>query len=624
LPLARLTLNHSPTQENVMPLSVPQRASAALLSLLLLAPAWSGAGDGKPAKQEVLEANLRKLEKEIAEVRGLAFKAPVVAKVIPRPADKDRGVQGYYSLKDKALFIYDDIKGSYERGVLVHEMVHALQDQHFNLKKLHQQSFQGDEELALAALIEGDATFTMIELLKKDQPKVALMLETPLEKSRNLQNAFLYAQGARYVKALKEKGGWQAVNGAYRFPPQATATILHPGERFSTIDLGPGKSVGEYGLIALLADHPETKALAVQAAAGWRGDRTIEEVKNKVSIVAFATAEQARRFQDALARRQSAGNPGWKSTRKDAGGEVWETPNKGIRAVLVRGAHVLSVEAADQAGYRALLERAEGPPPLTIRAKDGKEITFGEMIDRLEQADVVCVGETHDSDLHHRVQLQIIKALFARDERLGVGMEMFQRPYQKEIDRYFHGDCGEEEFLKATEYRQRWGFEWSLYRPIVEFCRKNAVPLAALNVPRELTGRLSKVGFNKLSDDEKKQLGPIDFHVKEHRAYWYERLARMHGQRNVSEEQKERSYQVMTAWDDYMAASAAGFQQERQLRRLVVLAGSGHVERGFGIPQRTARRTGGKALTVTLVTEEDGKPPKAEDGPAADFTVIVR
>ena len=65
--------------------------------------------------------------------------------------------------------------------------------------------------LAKDALIEGDATFTMIEVLKKDQPKVAAMLEVPLEKSRNLQNAFLYAQGARYVKALKERGGWATV-----------------------------------------------------------------------------------------------------------------------------------------------------------------------------------------------------------------------------------------------------------------------------------------------------------------------------------------------------------------------------------------------------------------------------
>src|SRR5262249_46828168 len=155
--------------------------------------------------------------------------APVKAKVIPRPADADKGLQGYYSIKDKTLYVYNDLKGNYERGVLIHEMVHALQDQHFNLKKLHQQT-DSDAELAAAALIEGDATFTMIELLKKDQPKVAAMLDSPLEKSRNLRNAFLYAQGARYVKAVKDRGGWQAVNNAYRFRPDATALILQPGE----------------------------------------------------------------------------------------------------------------------------------------------------------------------------------------------------------------------------------------------------------------------------------------------------------------------------------------------------------------------------------------------------------
>ncbi len=39
--------------------------------------------------------------------------------------------------------------------------------------------------------------------------------------------------------------------------------------------------------------------------------------------------------------------------------------------------------------------------------------------------------------------------------------------------------------------------------------------MAALNVGRELTGRVSKVGYPGLTEDERKQLGPIDFHVKE-------------------------------------------------------------------------------------------------------------
>src|SRR5262249_55778652 len=147
------------------------------------------------------------------DVRGLSFKAPVVATVIDRAPDADKKIQGYYSIADKKLYLYSDISGAYERGVLIHEMVHALQDQHFDLGKLkarlHVGKLDSDAERALAALIEGDATYTMIEVLKKDQPKVAMMLEAPLEKAKNLDNAFLYVQGARYVKALKERGGWE-------------------------------------------------------------------------------------------------------------------------------------------------------------------------------------------------------------------------------------------------------------------------------------------------------------------------------------------------------------------------------------------------------------------------------
>src|SRR5262249_9348147 len=111
------------------------------LSFALFLVCAAGRAEEPSPKQKELEASLRQLEKDIAVVRGLEFKQPVVAKIIARPNDMEKGVQGYYSLKDKALFIYDDIKGNYERGVLVHEMVHALQDQHFGLKNLHPTGF---------------------------------------------------------------------------------------------------------------------------------------------------------------------------------------------------------------------------------------------------------------------------------------------------------------------------------------------------------------------------------------------------------------------------------------------------------------------------------------------------
>jgi uncharacterized iron-regulated protein len=574
----------------------------AFLALVILAPTPAFA-DAPTDKQKQLDATLRKLEKDIAEVRGLAFKEPVVAKIIPRPRDKDKGVQGYYSLKDKALFIYDDIKGSYERGVLVHEMVHALQDQHFGLKNLHPTGFDSDADLARAALIEGDATYTMIELLKKDQPHVLAMLDTNLETAKNLQNAFLYGQGARYVKALKEKGGWEAVNAAYKNPPRYTAQVLHPGERISVVDLGPGKRLGEYELLSRLRVHTDRVTRSETLAADWRGDCFIQEDRGSVWRLAFADDAAASEcyydFAIAFAEKHHGGVP------------------------VLRGSRVIVYTARDDAALAQLKERYGGPLDLKVySARENRPITFGELTDRLLESDVVCIGETHDSDLHHRVQLQIIQSLHARDPRLGVGMEMFQRPFQSRLDDYLAGQIkSEQRFLKTTEYPTRWGFEWSMYRPIVDFCRANGVPVAALNVSTELKNRISKVGHAALTDAEKKELGDIDFHVKAHRDHWYDLLAQMHG-KDATAEQKERSYQVMTVWDEYMADSAARFQKERGIRRMVILAGSGHIERGFGIPERLAKRTGGKTATIKI--EVGGDMEKLTKEPTTDYIIIVR
>src|SRR5262249_23476777 len=104
--------------------------------------------------------------------------------------------------------------------------------------------------------------------------------------------------------------------------------------------------------------------------------------------------------------------------------------------------------------------------------------------------------------------------------------------------------------------------------------------------------------------------------------YWYERLGKIHGQKDeATPEEKERGYQVMTTWDEFMADSAAKFQQERKLRRLVVLAGSGHTDRGLGIPGRTVKRTGGKAAAVRV--EVGGDVEKLGEA-TTDYVIVVR
>src|SRR5262249_49926123 len=152
---------------------------------------------------------LRALEKEIAAVRGLPFKSAVAVRRTPGP--KDAPVT--YNVAAKQLLLPAE-PAACDRSELVAALVHALLDQHFDLAKVRKKVTSADAKLALEALIEGDATWTTIEIRRKDDPKVAHLLDTPLEKATDLRRSFVSAQGARYVQALLKKGDWKRVDSA--------------------------------------------------------------------------------------------------------------------------------------------------------------------------------------------------------------------------------------------------------------------------------------------------------------------------------------------------------------------------------------------------------------------------
>ena len=71
-------------------------------------------------------------------------------------------VAGYYEPKTRQFYLADWIDIDGQRPIMAHELTHALQDQHFNLRRFdHWPKGDSDAELAAHALIEGDATLTM-------------------------------------------------------------------------------------------------------------------------------------------------------------------------------------------------------------------------------------------------------------------------------------------------------------------------------------------------------------------------------------------------------------------------------------------------------------------------------
>lgn len=226
--------------------------------------------------------------------------------------------------------------------------------------------------------------------------------------------------------------------------------------------------------------------------------------------------------------------------------------------------------------------------------------TLSQLMEQIDNARVVLVGETHTRYDHHLVQLEILKHLYQKSPDLALGVEWFQQPYQKHLDDYIAGEITEPEMLHRTDYFSRWKYNYRLYQPILQFARENKIPIIALNAPRELVRALAKSDFEDLPEELKSQLPKsYDWSDKD-----YEKRLRdvfeLHPEYKGDFENFMRS---QLTWDESMAERAAQYLEENPESRMLVLAGSGHIMFGSGIPNRIKRRIDADQFSI-LVSED--------------------
>jgi uncharacterized iron-regulated protein len=219
-----------------------------------------------------------------------------------------------------------------------------------------------------------------------------------------------------------------------------------------------------------------------------------------------------------------------------------------------------------------------------------------EILAKLETADIVYLGETHDRLSDHQAQLKIIEALYEKNQsKVAIGMEMFQRPYQKVLDRYINREISEAQMLEQTEYEDRWGFDWKNYQAIVQFARKHRLPIITMNTPTEVTRKVARQGLNSLTPEEARYIPPaneIDLSNQEYKAK-IERVYQQHAAHSQGNSSSfERFFLTQVLWDETMAESIAEFVKSQPKTQVIVLVGQAHVAYGYGIPSRVARRLG--------------------------------
>jgi len=98
----------------------------------------------------------------------------------------------------------------------------------------------------------------------------------------------------------------------------------------------------------------------------------------------------------------------------------------------------------------------------------------------------VLLGESHTDVDHHLWQLNTLAALQGRGANLVIGFEAFPRRLQSVLNDWVEGKLTDAAFLKASEWRQVWGYDSALYMPLFRFARLNRIPMIALNVERRL------------------------------------------------------------------------------------------------------------------------------------------
>ncbi|MGB3691557.1 MAG: ChaN family lipoprotein [Spirulinaceae cyanobacterium] len=241
------------------------------------------------------------------------------------------------------------------------------------------------------------------------------------------------------------------------------------------------------------------------------------------------------------------------------------------------------------------------------------------ILTELEQANIIYLGENHDSLEDHQAQLEIIQALYQKNPHLTIALEMFQRPFQGAIDAYLAGEITEEELIERSEYEQRWGFPWEYYAPILRFAKEHNLSVLALNAPTEVTRKVARQGLESLTEEEKTYLPPLAEIRTDDAEYrqMLQEIFQMHShQGHGNSAGFENFFAAQVVWDETMAKTIAEFYQTNPSQQIIVLAGQGHIVYGYGIPQRVARRIKQDSFTQISVllgiTEEEITPENEE------------
>lgn len=220
----------------------------------------------------------------------------------------------------------------------------------------------------------------------------------------------------------------------------------------------------------------------------------------------------------------------------------------------------------------------------------GGRIAAPDILARAAKAQVVLLGESHDNADHHRWELQTAAALAALRPKLVLGFEMFPRRVQGALDRWVAGELSEEEFLKASDWSQAWGYDAAFYLPLFHFARLNRIPMAALNVERDFVRTVGAKGLAAVPPEKREGVSDPAAAGETYLARLFDAYAQ-HPEKKASapartDPEFRRFVEAQLVWDRAMAQALAAAAARNPDALVVGVMGSKHIAHGDGVPHQ--------------------------------------
>lgn len=260
-----------------------------------------------------------------------------------------------------------------------------------------------------------------------------------------------------------------------------------------------------------------------------------------------------------------------------------------------------------------------------VSAKNGKDVTLEKLAAKLQKYDFVFFGEWHGNAAIHQAENALLAALYARDPRLMVSFEMFERDVQSNLDVYLKGDIEEAEFLAAA---RPWPNYATDYRPLVDFAKEHGLVCVAANVPRYLAGKAARsgAGFEETLSEEERTFLALQVSAPPG-AYRDNFLLTMqangmHGDADNAD-LYERLYYAQCVKDDTMAESILQYRDRWPKQRIIHFNGDFHSREFLGTVERVKARQPKLKIAVISPLSVDEKLPASPEKIATYFVVIA-